>query len=183
MAVTSKRGTSSLEIDRLVDDALARKEEMDNEETGSHDEVRFDALAETLDRKLADDDAIESEPAHDATTGDAGEPEPVPPATLDAILDAVDMESKEKMHSTLQDDQRNLTTTVNPLIRMKAERTKKQYKGYLPFCFALMGIGLVWLIIGICTKGAYPIPFFGTWNIAWPAFMMIFGGLLFLDWR
>lgn len=194
MAVSRKREESDLKIDALIDDRL-RQEDM---QVDTRDHEALEALSDRLEERLNREDAQSPSQTTDAPKEDGGEPpvdgaddEPShagPPAdapkTIDDILDKVDADAKSKVGQAVDLDQRRLTTAVNPIIKAKAEQSRKaSARGWVPFCFALMVLGLVWMTVGFCTAGKWPLPFLGGWNMACGGFLLVYGGLMLLGTR
>lgn len=180
--MTRKREQSDMKIDLLIDDAL-------NKVDASHDDGDdngLDELSVRVEERLNAEepggtpDSTGDSGAHDDSDSDAIEDKP----TLDSILAQVDSDAKSKVGQAEELDNRRLTFAVNPIIRSKASRTKEgTAKGWLPFCLTIIIVGIVWAVIGFCTGGSWPIPLFGWWNMACGCFLVVYGGLMLLNWR
>lgn len=202
MAMSRKREQSDLKVDILIDDVLQhRNDQVDLGDEENNENLK--KMSEHLERRLneeEDDDKTDS-PSDDVSTGNAdktrrqddGSSDPASRGdstaskskpTLDDILDEVDAKAKSKVVQAEELDQRRLTKAVNPIIKAKAEQSRKaSAKGWIPFCVALIVIGVAWMVVGFCTAGEWPIPFFGGWNMACGGFLIVYGGLMLLGWR
>ena len=202
MAMSRKREQSDLKVDILIDDVLQHKnDQVDLGDEDNNENLR--KMSEHLERRLnEEEDADKTDsPSDDVSTGNDdktrrrndGSPDPASGGdstaskskpTLDDILDEVDAKAKSQVIQAEELDQRRLTKAVNPIIKAKAEQSRKaSAKGWVPFCVALIMIGVVWMVVGFCTAGEWPIPFFGGWNMACGGFLIVYGGLMLLGWR
>lgn len=197
MAVSRKREQSDLKVDILIDDVLQHKNDQMNLDNEDHDDD-FRRMSEHLERRLDEEDSrvVRAGSNESGLVNDTSNPNPSSGAlaldgndvdhkpTLDDILNEVDAKAKSKVTQAEELDQRRLTKAVNPIIKAKAEQSKKaSAKGWVPFCVTLIVIGIVWMVVGFCTTGAWPIPFFGGWNMACGGFLIVYGGLMLLGWR
>lgn len=202
MAMSRKREQSDLKVDILIDDVLQhRNDQVDLGDEENNENLR--KMSEYLERMLnEEEDADKTDsPSDDVSTGnddktrrrDDGSSDPASGGdstaskskpTLDDILDEVDAKAKSQVIQAEELDQRRLTKAVNPIIKAKAEQSRKaSAKGWIPFCVALIVIGVVWMVVGFCTAGEWPVPFFGGWNMACGGFLIVYGGLMLLGWR
>lgn len=202
MAMSRKREQSDLKVDILIDDVLQhRNDQVDLGDEENNENLR--KMSEHLERMLnEEEDADKTDsPSDDVSTGnddktrrrDDGSSDPASGGdstaskskpTLDDILDKVDAKAKSQVIQAEELDQRRLTKAVNPIIKAKAEQSRKaSAKGWIPFCVALIVIGVVWMVVGFCTAGEWPVPFFGGWNMACGGFLIVYGGLMLLGWR
>lgn len=190
MAMSRKREQSDLKVDILIDDVLQHKN--DQVDLGDEDDnENLRKMSEHLERRLNEEEDADKtgSPADDSHTGNDNETRQQDDSTaskptLDDILNEVDAKAKSKVAQAEELDQRRLTKAVNPIIKAKAEQSRRaSAKGWVPFCVALIMIGVVWMVVGFCTAGEWPIPFFGGWNMACGGFLIVYGGLMLLGWR
>ena len=200
MAMSRKREQSDLKVDILIDDVLQHKnDQVDLGDEENNENLR--KMSEHLERRLNEEEDANKigSPSDDGYTGNddetrrqddkssdpaSGGDSTASKPTLDDILNEVDAKAKSKVAQAEELDQRRLTKAVNPIIKAKAEQSRRaSAKGWVPFCVALIVIGVVWMVVGFCTAGEWPIPFFGGWNMACGGFLIVYGGLMLLGWR
>lgn len=54
---------------------------------------------------------------------------------------------------------------------------------WAPTFVTLLIIGLVWMVVYYMSRGAYPIPGIGNWNMAFGLGFMMVGFIMTLRWR
>ena len=164
---------------RSEEDELKVEESVKTSIESSTDDYRLDDLLARVEAKHEDDETpvVEADSgAHVIGSGDDD-------ATVDEVLDKISADAASKLEDTVNADTARLAASSHKLVASKVRKSSKQYNGYVGFCGGAIVLGAVWLAVGLLTKSAWPIPFFGIWNEVCGGFLVMWGGLMLLDAR